>query len=103
MLQIQAIVLKQMKMFSKRYSLKQIENTLFWNILTGLVDCPVFRMFRNFQFITKHSDLFYEHFKNVLGNFQDCSEMFRFVFETLQKCSKILRHFRKCSETFWLV
>jgi len=54
MLQIQAIVLKQMKMFSKRYSLKQIENTLFWNILTGLVDCPVFRMFRTFQFITKH-------------------------------------------------
>jgi len=76
---------------------------VFRIIVTCLVDGPVFRMFRNFQFIHQHSNLFWEHFKNILENFQDCSETFRFVFGTFQKCSGTLTHFQKYSETFWLV
>ena len=84
---------RNIKMFSKA----------FRNIPTCLVDCPVVRMFRNFQFIPKHAYLFGQHFKNVLENFEDCSETFRSVFRTFQKCSETLRCFQKCSEIFRLI
>ena len=60
-------------------------------------------MFQNFQFIPKHAYLFRQHFKNVLENFQDCSETFRSVFGIFQKCSGTLRCFQKCSEIFRLI
>ena len=84
---------RNIKMFSK----------VFWNILTCLVDCPVVRMFQNFQFIPKHAYLFGQHFKNVLENFEDCSETFRSVFGIFQKCSGTLRCFPKYSEIVRLI
>ena len=84
---------RNIKMFSK----------VFRNIMTCLVDCPVVRMFQNFQFIPKHAYLFRQHFKNVLENFQDCSETFRYVFGIFQKCSGTLRCFQKSSEIFRLI
>ena len=86
---------------------------VFRIIVTCLVDGPVFRMFWNFQFIHQHSNLFWEHFKNILENFQDCSETFRFVFGTFQKVFRnnkifsksVLKYsdlFSECSETFSL-
>ena len=93
-----------MKTFSKICSgtLRHFSK-MFRNILTFLIDCPIFIMFRNYQFIPKHSDLFWEHFKNALENFHDCSEIFRFVFGTFHKCFGTLRRLQKCSEIFWLV
>ena len=93
MLQIQAIVLKQMKMFSKRYSSKRKRKHFVLKYSDWFIRLSCF------QNVPKHSDLSCTHFKNVLGNFQDCSEMFSF-FGTLQKCSKILKYFQNCSETF---
>ena len=72
-----------------------MSSKVFQIIVTCLVDGPVFKMFRNFQFILKHSNLFWEHFKNILENFQDWSETFRFVFGTFQKVFRNNKIFSK--------
>ena len=74
--------------FQKCSTILRYFSKVFWNILTCLVNCSAFKIFRNFQFTPKHSDLFWEHFKNVLKFFQDCSNTFRFVFGTFRKCSE---------------
>jgi len=79
--------------FQKYSRILRYFSKVFWNIMTYLVDCSVFKMFRNFHFIPKYSDLFWKHFENILKNFQDCSEAFRFVFRIFQKCSGTLRRF----------
>jgi len=72
--------------FQKCSTILRYFSKVFWNILTCLVNCSAFKMFWNFQFTPKHSDLFWEHFKNVLKIFQDCSNTFRFVFGIFRKC-----------------
>jgi len=43
---------------------------VFRNILICLVDCPIFKMFRNFQFIQKHSDLVWKYLKKYSRTFR---------------------------------
>jgi len=63
-----------------------------------------FGMFRNFQFIPKHSNLFSGHFKSVPENIQIVSKHSDLFSEHFKKYSGTLRHFfQMSSETFRLV
>ena len=103
---------------------------VFRNIMNCLLDCPVFRMFWNFQFISKHSDLFWKTFQKKCSRtfrcklfpehsdlfsrfvlFLEYSETFRFVLGTFQKysgniqiyfqvISKVFRNIKKFSKVF---
>ena len=121
MLQIQANVLKQMKMFSKRYSSKRKRKhfVLKYSDWFSRLSC--------FQNVPEHS-VYSETFRFVLYAFQKCSgqfsrlfyfqnvlkllaysETFTIVLGTFQKCCGTLRHFQNIpkllvySETFRFV
>ena len=53
-------------------------------------------MFRNFQFIPKHSNLFSGHFKSVPENIQIVPKHSDLFSEHFKKCSGTLRRFFKC-------
>ena len=57
----------------------------FETFLICLVGCLVFRMFRNFYFIPKHSDLFWEYLKIFWKIFKIVLKIFRFVFGDISK------------------